>query len=405
MRQFRRCSGAIVLLTAAATLTACGDDDAGSGSTTTGATETTAGDSTEARRAEVVANYAAGVHASYAASLASARDLDAAIDAFLAAPDDASLAAARDAWIAARDDYGVTEAFRFYGGPIDDEATGPEGRINAWPMDEAYIDAVEGDPDAGIINDPAGVPDITAEVLTTANEAEGETSISTGWHAVEFLLWGQDLSADGPGARPASDFVDAPNADRRSEYLAVVTDLLVADLTSLVDAWAPDTAGNYAATFLALPADEALTMIITGIGELGRGELAGERMIVAYEERDQENEHSCFSDNTTADLVANEQGIANVWTGDYPALGDGVGLDELVAAVDPALASETTASIDAARARLAEIPAPFDQHLTLDVADDSDGRVAILESTELLSAQTDLVVSVAGALGLAIEVS
>ena len=149
-----------------------------------------------------VEHYAAGVHAAYAASLASATELDEAIDAFVADPTDDTLAAAKDAWLAARDDYGLTEAFRFYGGPIDNEEDGPEGLINAWPLDEAYIDYVEGDPAAGIINDPDAYPTIDAELVTSLNEQGGEANISTGWHAIEFLLWGQDLSADGPGARP-----------------------------------------------------------------------------------------------------------------------------------------------------------------------------------------------------------
>jgi putative iron-regulated protein len=388
-------------------LSACGDgndtstdstgDDVTSTSTTSGATD-------ELRR-DVIADYAIGVHATYAASLASATEMEVAIIGFLADPSDSKLEAAKTAWLDARADYGITEAYRFSGGPIDDDATGPEGRMNAWPMDEAYIDYVEGDPDAGIINDPTGVPDLTHEVLADANEADGETSIATGWHAIEFLLWGQDLSTDGPGTRPVSDYIDAPNADRRSKYLAVVSQLLLNDLATIVEAWDPAGTDNYAATFLALPADEALTRMITGIGELGRGELAGERMIVAYEERDQENEHSCFSDNTTADLASNAQGIMNVWTGDYPGLAEGVGFDELVAAVDPNLARDTTRRIEASIARIADIPAPFDRLLTADVSDDDPGRVAILESTELLSTQTDNVVAVASALGLAIEVS
>ena len=61
------------------------------------------------------------------------------------------LVPARKAWLAAREPYGQTEAFRFYGGPIDD-AKGPEGRINAWPLDEAYIDSVKGKAGSGIIN-------------------------------------------------------------------------------------------------------------------------------------------------------------------------------------------------------------------------------------------------------------
>ena len=117
------------------------------------------GDDSSDAMAEAVATYADGVHASYAASAGSATAMDTAIDAFLADPTDATLDAARQSWLDARDDYGLTEAFRFYGGPIDDEEDGPEGLINAWPMDEAYVDYVEGDPDAGIINDADHVPD------------------------------------------------------------------------------------------------------------------------------------------------------------------------------------------------------------------------------------------------------
>jgi len=327
------------------------------------------------------------------------------IEAFVASPTDASLEAAKQAWLAARPDYGLTEAFRFYGGPIDDEDDGPEGQINAWPLDEAYIDYVEGDAEAGIINDAAGYPEITTEVLVGANEEGGETNISTGWHAIEFLLWGQDLSATGPGARPVTDYTTAPNAERRADYLTVVTDLLIDDLTTVTDAWDPDGSDNYRTEFLALPTDESLTNIITGIGELSRGELAGERMTVAYEERDQENEHSCFSDNTTNDLVANQQGIVNVWSGEYPGASDGPGLVELVDSVDSILAASTTGDMNAALTQLKAVPAPFDQNLTTDVADTAPGRVAILTSTELLSTQADDLVDAADALGLAIEIS
>ena len=36
-------------------------------------------------------------------------------------PTPATLEAAKRAWLLARDDYGPTEAYRFYGGPIDNE--------------------------------------------------------------------------------------------------------------------------------------------------------------------------------------------------------------------------------------------------------------------------------------------
>ena len=158
------------------------------------------------RKTAVAERYADLVHTAYGASIASAEGMRDTIDRFLDRPTQARLSSARKAWIGARDDYVATEAFRFYGGPIDDPKTGPEGLINAWPMDEAYVDYVEGDPRAGIVNDRAAYPKITEDVIVESNEKGGETNISSGWHAIEFLLWGQDQSEDGPGARPARDY-------------------------------------------------------------------------------------------------------------------------------------------------------------------------------------------------------
>lgn len=186
----------------------------------------------------VAVGYSELVYANYSDSLASARDMQKAIAALLAAPSKETLEAARKSWLDAREFYGQTEAFRFYGGPIDDE-NGPEGQINAWPMDESYVDYVEGKPNAGFINDPKFK--ITKANLAKQNERGGEENIATGWHAIEFLLWGQDLSETGPGDRSFEDYVDGKraNADRRRLYLKVVTELLIDDLASVTKAWAP----------------------------------------------------------------------------------------------------------------------------------------------------------------------
>ncbi len=350
-----------------------------------------------------IESYATGVHASYEASLTSATAMDSAIDTFVASPSDSTLEAARTAWLAARDDYGPTEAFRFYDGPIDDPDNGPEGLINAWPLDEAYIDYVEGAPTSGIINDPATYPTIDTALLTSLNEEGGETNISTGWHAIEFLLWGQDLSLEGAGERSANDYVDAPNADRRSVYLAQTSDLLLSHLSGLVDAWAPDAA-NYRANFEAAEPDEALRRIISGIGELSRGELAGERMNVAYAERSQEDEHSCFSDNTTNDIIGNALGIQRVLTGEYPGF-TGIGIADLVADVDQDLADKLLAEVKTSVETVQAIPAPFDQHLVEGVSDDSPGHQAILAGIESLEGQTDTIVAAATSLGVTINVT
>lgn len=190
------------LLAAAVGLAACGGDD-----------DEPPGASDELT-ASVIEHYADGVHASYQRSLDSATIMQGAIETFVEQPTTATLEAAKRAWLNARDDYGPTEAYRFYGGPIDNDEDSPEGQLNAWPMDEGYVDYVEGAPNSGIINMVAEYPQITMELLIELNEAGGETNVSTGWHAIEFLLWGQDLNPLGPGSRPVEDYTTNANAER-----------------------------------------------------------------------------------------------------------------------------------------------------------------------------------------------
>ncbi|CAH1747770.1 Peptidase M75, Imelysin [Thauera humireducens] len=345
---------------------------------------------------DVLQHYGQLVHASYADAASTARALQDAINAFIAAPSEAGLLEARKRWLAAREWYGQTEAFRFYGGPIDGE-DGPEGRINAWPMDEAYVDAVADNAAAGIVNDPGVKRD--ADTLAALNEKDGEENISTGWHAIEFMLWGQDLSADGPGKRAWTDFVDgkAPNADRRRAYLKIVTDLLVSDLEGLTAAWAPG-AKNYRAAFVADPA--SLTKVISALGILSRAELAGERIEVALDSQSQEDEHSCFSDNTHRDIVANALGIRNVWRGEFAradgSLLKGPSLHALVAAKDKTLADKVDAGMSASLKAAEAIPAPFDQAMLAG----NPGRTKIEATVISLKGQTETLVQAAQALGI-----
>ncbi len=267
-------------------------------------------------------------------------------------------------------------------------------------MDEGYVDYVAGMPMSGIINDLTGTPTLTRDALTMANERGGEENVATGWHAIEFLLWGQDTNAMGPGARPHTDFLTtggtAANQERRRQHLRLVTEQLLADLTSVRDAWLPSSTTNYAASFGADP-NVALRRMLVGMGSLSGAELAGERMTVAYEERDQEDEHSCFSDNTHNDLIANAVGIQNVYLGRYGAM-DGPGIDDLVQARDPALNARMTQQLQASIDALRAIPAPFDQAILGD--DSAPGRVAIARAIAALRAQRNTIVEVATALGI-----
>lgn len=367
-------------------LGACGGDD---------------GDGLATAARPVIEHHATMARAAYAEAASQAHALDAAVDAFVAAPSEATLAAARQAWIAARAPYRPSEALRFYGGPIDDPADEREPGINAWPMDEAYVDYVAGAATAGIINDPTDFPILDATTLAAANFVGGESNVATGYHAIEFLLWGQDQSTTGPGARAHTDFVDggtAANQARRRQYLTVVSDLLVADLDHVAARWA--AGGDYTAPFTGAPV-ESLTRVLTGIGTLAASELSGERMLTAYENKDQEDEHSCFSDTTLDDIAGNLDGIERVWLGRWGAAADGPGLDELVAAHDAALAETMTTRLAAARAAIAAIPGPFDQSIL--GADDGDGRVRVLAAIRAVQAVGDTIVDIATALDVPVS--
>ena len=347
----------------------------------------------------VVQHYSTLVYANYNDTIAAAQQMQKAIHAFLAKPSPATQNAARKAWLDAREFYGQTEAFRFYDGPIDN-ADGPEGQINAWPMDESYVDYVVGDDNAGLINNRK-LP-ITKERLAALNEHDGEENISTGWHAIEFMLWGQDLDDHGPGARPYTDFVDGkkPNADRRRAYLKVVTELLLDDLQSVADQWKPGVKNNFRAAF-DQGGDESLRKVFIGLGSLSRGELAGERLEVAMASRDQEDEHSCFSDNTHRDAVTNAQGIQNVWLGHYQRRNgtvlQGPGLRDWVAAQDPVIAEKTSLQIAKSVASAQAIPAPFDQ--AIQGARDSAARAKIQATIDSLTQQSKDLVDAAKAVG------
>lgn len=362
---------------------------------------------------KVIVRHAALVHETYADLLASVQTLRKNIDALALKPSAATHKATKDSWIASRKVYGLTESFRFYGGPIDDPKSGPEGLMNAWPLDESYVDAVKDAPESGYINNLKLFPEITKEVLLSLNEKDGEKNISTGYHALEFLLWGQDINPKGAGNRLHSAYVDdgKNNAQRRLKAMKLLAEILEEHARTLEAAWLPGVADNYAATFVALPQEEAVQKILSGIAVLSIDEMAGERMTVALAKSDQENEQSCFSDTTTNDFVANAQGIRNVWTGRYVKMSNGngngngavgPGLETLVAAVNPALARDIDKALKKSLVQLKKIPTPFDRVLVS--SKNSPGRKVAEAAVTSLEAQAKLLARAAHALGVEINV-
>lgn len=313
----------------------------------------------------VVKNYADIVYQNYKDAYEDAVTLETSINSFTANPTDANFTIAKNKWLQARESYGTTEAFRFANGPIDDEIDGPEGLLNAWPLDENYIDYVEGASTAGIINATAIYPTIDKNLLEDLNENNGEKNISVGYHAIEFLLWGQDLtapSANLPGQRPYTDYVvgaggTATNQARRAMYLTVCADLLTDHLDYLVNQW--KVGGMYRTTFLNLPVNTAIKNMYLGITTLVTAELPIERMDVALGNADQEDEHSCFSDNTHRDIYLNLQGVINVYKGKYGMI-QGASLENLVKNANLETYNDTSVSIAESLSKVNAILTPFD---------------------------------------------
>lgn len=353
--------------------------------------------------ADAVANYSTIVEASYADSISTAEALSTSLQALVASPSAASLSQAQEAWIASREPYLQTEVYRFYDGPIDNPTDGPEGLLNAWPLDEQHIDYVEGDPTAGIINSEKT---IDAATLESENENGGEKNVATGYHAVEFLLWGQDLSADGPGARPHTDYIvgeggTADNQDRRGLYLTTVGDMIVDHLGGVHAQW--EEGAEYRTSFEA-DTESAVEKILTGMIILSGFETGGERLQAALDSTNQEEEHSCFSDNTHRDMIQDVQGVSNVWHGTYTRTNgtsvSGPSIRDIVDEVDADLAGRVDAQIAESLSLANALQTPFDQ----EIAPGSDGNARVLELVIGLQAQEQLLFEVFDLFGLSVEI-
>lgn len=348
----------------------------------------------------VVAAYAQLAQRQYNAALADAKALSAAVDALVASPTATTLEAAKQAWLVSRESYGVTESHRFYGGPIDgvDPATGvegPEGLINSWPLNEAHIDYVKGRPDAGLISNTGF--EISPAAIAAGNQVSDEADVTTGYHAVEFLLWGQDHSLEGPGERSADDYATASHAARRGAYLKAVTAKLVDDLAYVAGQWAPGD-DNYRKQLEAAPATEVITDLLSAQATMAGFELASERIAVALDSGDPEDEHSCFADNTHRDFIRNVAGVQAVWHGE-----SGPGL-RLRWAADDARALAVDASLTRAVALADDVQRLGPVDTILASAEGSEGRVALGALSDTLVEVAESMVALGAASGLEVVI-
>ena len=309
-----------------------------------------------------IETYADIMQAGYLDALTGVATLDIKIDALVEEPSVETLVAAKQAWLSARDPFGWTDVARVNAGPLGEEAA---DMINAWPIDESFIDYVEGAPNSGIINDLDDYPAITIDVIRQANRAKGPDQVATGYHAIEFVLWGQDMQSDGAGTRPYTDFLvddddaTADNQERRGTYLKQANKLLAEDLQKQADAWAPGP-HSLRDQLLDQPVKESLGSILGAMIDLSEDGLVVANMSMAYDTQDEEYEQSCFSDNTHNDILNGQRGLQNIYFGEYDTI-DGVGLAALVVALDPKLDETMRARMSEATAAIIDMGPPFDQ--------------------------------------------
>lgn len=377
---------------------------------------------------DVLTTYADIAHAGYEDSLITAKSLQSSIDALIAQPSAETFDAAKTAWLAARVPYQQTEVYRFGNAIVDDW----EGKVNAWPLDEGLIDYVEtalygeeseenpaytanvvANPSLMISGETIDASTIDPALLESLHEIDDvESNVATGYHAIEFLLWGQDLNGTGPGAgeRTWTDYAAGNactngNCDRRGAYLKAAGDLLVSDLEWMTAQWAKG--GDARATVLEGDGIPGLTAIVTGMGSLSYGELGGERTKLGLLLHDPEEEHDCFSDNTHNSHYYDALGIQNVYVGRYNRVDgsvvEGPALSDLVAAKDAALDTELrgklATSVLAGKAMVtrAEGGEAFDQLIAMG---NDDGNAVVQAFVDALVDQTKSIEQIIAAVGI-----
>ncbi|MEM8576691.1 MAG: imelysin family protein [Pseudomonadota bacterium] len=378
-------------------------------------------------QAAVLDNYADIAQAKYEDSLTTAKALQGAVDTLIASPSAEALQAAKTAWLAARVPYQQSEVYRFGNAIVDDW----EGKVNAWPLDEGLIDYVDAsyggatdENEYAVLNVVANVSftlsgtDVDAAQITPAllkndlHEADAvESNVATGYHAIEFLLWGQDLNGHGPGAgnRPWTDYAAGDactngNCDRRGDYLKAATDLLVTDLEWMASQWTDGGAAR-----AALMEDEAagISAILTGMGSLSYGEQAGERMKLGVMLNDPEEEHDCFADNTHNSHFYDALGIRNVYLGSYTRIDgsvvSGPSLSQLVAAADSGVDAELTTKLNATMLEMSEMKtaaeAGFSYDMMLERGNEA-GEALIMGAVNALVDQTRSIERAVAVLGV-----
>jgi putative iron-regulated protein len=158
--------------------------------------------------------------------------------------------------------------------------------------------------------------------------------------------------------------------------------------------------------------NEGLATILTGLGSLSYGELAGERMKLGLILHDPEEEHDCFSDNTHNSHYYDQAGMSAIYHGRYVrpdgSVVEGASMAQYAKAKAAEAADKVEAAMKNASDKLGAIKARADSGVEaydqMIAEGNEQGNRVVEEGVNGLVAQARAIEGLVGALGLTIKI-
>ncbi|WP_460803761.1 imelysin family protein [Microbulbifer agarilyticus] len=184
---------------------------------------------------------------------AAAQALDRAVTQLLMAPTADHLESAKLAWLDAHREFSAALPFikvAFAPSPLQQQGQDLLMALNSWPVQAGYLDTVPGYSTSGIVNDTA--IELTLANLRKQHRLTAHEEASTGFHALEIMLWGPtgERSAEQFAAASGGEEPKAQASNRRRELTRLITQGISEDMSQLANRW-PVTANDLSRYYLA----------------------------------------------------------------------------------------------------------------------------------------------------------
>ncbi|WP_345550689.1 imelysin family protein [Microbulbifer aestuariivivens] len=240
------------------------------------------------------------------------------VEALLEKPSAEQLQAAKLAWLDAHREFAAALPYirlAFAPGPLREQGRALQLVVDSWPAQPGYLDTVPGYSDSGIVNDTA--VELTLTNLRRQHRLTAHEEASTGFHALEVMLWGPtseraatDFTAESTGEKP-----EALAANRRRALTRLMVEALSEDVHRLAKRM-PYGANDLSRPFLALDPVARLQQIRATHTQMVDEELL--RRLPESSESDVESSRAADSKQALLSMLRTLQGN---W---FPASGAGM---------------------------------------------------------------------------------